>query len=74
MMPEREALSNNQIRKDKEALATIEYLGKQSLTNGDEIEPQLRKVFVGGLPHNLNHSVFKSYFLNFGDIEDCVIL
>ena len=31
-------------------------------------------MFVGGLPHNLAHNSFRNYFLNFGDIEDCVIL
>lgn len=38
------------------------------------IDAQLRKVFVGGLPHNLQLATFKNYFSNFGEIEDSVIL
>ena len=49
-------------------------LGKQSIYHGDYIDAQLRKVFVGGLPHNLGLEKFSEYFQNFGDIEDCVIL
>lgn len=40
----------------------------------EKIDAQLRKVFVGGLPHNLEEKAFRGYFLKFGDIEDCVIL
>jgi RNA recognition motif-containing protein len=29
---------------------------------------------VGGLPHNLNIEDFRSYFEQFGDLDDCVIL
>jgi len=29
---------------------------------------------VGGLPHNLALSIFNSYFVKFGEIEDIVIL
>ena len=52
----------------------ITLLGRQSLQNGDQIDAQLRKVFVGGLPHNLQTETFREYFKNFGEIEDCVIL
>lgn len=34
----------------------------------------MRKVFVGGLPHNLALEVFRDYFIKFGEIEDVVIL
>jgi len=57
-----------------EELATIYQLGQHSRTSGDQIDAQLRKVFVGGLPHNLQLNSFRSYFSKFGSIEDCVIL
>jgi RNA recognition motif-containing protein len=38
------------------------------------LDPQLRKIFVGGLPHNLSLAQFRRYFGQFGDIEDIVIL
>ena len=60
--------------KDQEELDTLQHIGKQSITSGDKIDTQLRKVFVGGLPHNLELKCFETYFSNFGDIEDCVIL
>ena len=34
----------------------------------------MRKVFVGGLPHNLALEEFRAYFSQFGDLDDCVIL
>jgi len=34
----------------------------------------LRKVFVGGLPHNLELDQFRSYFIKYGPIDDIVIL
>ena len=37
-------------------------------------EIQYRKIFVGGLPLNLDFITFREYFLKFGDMEDCVIL
>jgi len=33
-----------------------------------------RKIFVGGLPHNLAECEFRAYFSKFGELEDCVIL
>ena len=44
------------------------------MSSGDQIDAQLRKVFVGGLPHSLQLDSFRGYFHNFGQIEDCVIL
>jgi len=37
-------------------------------------EPMYRKIFVGGLPHNLAECEFRAYFSKFGELEDCVIL
>ena len=37
-------------------------------------DPQYRKIFVGGLPHNLSDDEFRQYFSSYGDIEDCAIL
>jgi len=37
-------------------------------------DPQYRKIFVGGLPHNLALCDFRAYFQQFGVLEDCVIL
>ena len=59
---------------NNEQLDMLSTLRSQSITSGDQIDVQLRKVFVGGLPHNLALACFKEYFLNFGEIEDCVIL
>ena len=73
-LPIREALSKEQLLIDEEELDTLKILGNNSLTSGDSIDAQLRKVFVGGLPHNLQLACFRLYFENFGGIEDCVIL
>ena len=43
-------------------------------SGSDKIDAQLRKVFVGGLPHNLELSQFRAYFCRFGEIDDIVIL
>lgn len=40
----------------------------------DVIPAQMRKIFVGGLPHNLDLSTFQSYFIQFGEMEDSVIM
>ena len=40
----------------------------------DLSNPQYRKIFVGGLPHNLEQSQFREYFSQFGTLEDCVIV
>jgi hypothetical protein len=45
-----------------------------NIKNSSVADSQLRKVFVGGLPHNLQLHVFKTYFKQFGTIEDIVIL
>jgi hypothetical protein len=34
----------------------------------------MRKILVGGLPHDVKIEVFRGYFETFGDIEDIVIL
>lgn len=48
---------------------------KIELANGTQKpDAQLRKVFVGGLPHNLALDIFRDYFKKFGEIEDIVIL
>lgn len=38
------------------------------------LDSQFRKIFVGGLPHNLGDDEFRKYFIQFGEIEDCAIL
>ena len=38
------------------------------------INPQYKKIFVGGLPHNLEEEHFRQYFLRFGEMDDCVIM
>ena len=37
-------------------------------------ETNIRKIFVGGLPHNLGDEEFKNYFDVYGEIEDSAIL
>ena len=59
---------------DDETLETLKRIRIQSLSNGDEIDSQLRKVFVGGLPQNLPQSIFRKYFENFGKISECEIV
>merc|ERR1719469_214146 len=39
-----------------------------------KVDLQLRKIFVGGLPHNLALHIFRNYFIKFGEIDDIVIL
>lgn len=41
---------------------------------GGDQDSQYRKIFVGGLPHNLSDEEFKAYFIQFGQIEDSAIL
>jgi RNA-binding protein Musashi len=36
--------------------------------------PRTTKIFVGGLPHNLDKEEFREYFEEFGEISDCVIM
>lgn len=40
----------------------------------DFSDVQYRKIFVGGLPHNLALKEFREYFDKYGVLEDCVIL
>ena len=37
-------------------------------------EPKSKKIFVGGLPHDLDEHEFKKYFEKFGKIDDCVVM
>ena len=52
----------------------VSYIPEKAFHPNEKIDPQLRKVFVGGLPHNLELSQFKAYFIKFGTIDDIVIL
>ena len=45
-----------------------------AIHKGDKNGIQLRKVFIGGLPHDLHLDVFRNYFRQFGTLEDSVIL
>jgi RNA-binding protein Musashi len=54
--------------------STLEKIIKLEDSNKVKIDSQLRKIFVGGLPHDVKLEVFRGYFLNFGSIEDIVIL
>lgn len=47
---------------------------EMTITTLPALDPQYRKIFVGGLPHNLTDEDFKMFFLQFGEIEDCAIL
>jgi len=40
----------------------------------NKLDSQHRKIFVGGLPQNLEIEEFRSYFAKFGLMDDCVIL
>ena len=44
---------------------------KQARESG---EPKSKKIFVGGLPHDLDEHEFKKYFEKFGKIDDCVVM
>ena len=50
---QQEVRTKEQLLMDDETLETLKRIRIQSLSNGDEIDSQLRKVFVGGLPQNL---------------------
>ena len=56
--PEREVKSQTRIIEDQEELKTFAQMAFNSLEIGEKIDAQLRKVFVGGLPHNLTHYEF----------------
>ncbi|PON33892.1 Splicing factor-like protein, partial [Parasponia andersonii] len=50
---------------------------KNNVTNGFEIadsDIQSKKIFVGGLPHDLNTGEFKAYFDNYSSVVDIVIM
>ena len=51
-----EVQSSAQTQLENDMLDTLKRLRETSLTSGDHIDAQLRKVFVGGLPHNLSHN------------------
>ena len=53
---------------------TLEKIIKLEETSKVKIDSQLRKIFVGGLPHDVKLEVFKGYFEHYGSIEDIVIL
>lgn len=55
-------------------MLTLEKIIKLEAKNKSKIDPQMRKIFVGGLPHDVKIEVFRGYFETFGDIEDIVIL
>jgi len=40
----------------------------------EKVNPKYQKIFVGGLPHNLEEEHFRQYFLQFGAMDDCVIM
>ena len=52
----------------------VSQIPEKAFSPNEKIEPQLRKVFVGGLPHNLELPQFQKYFAQFGTIDDIVIL
>ena len=63
-----------QKRKEENEKFKAMYAKKQYEPTIDLSDPQYRKIFVGGLPHNLALSNFRAYFSQFGMMEDCVIL
>ena len=52
----------------------VSHIPEKAFAPNEKIDAQLRKVFVGGLPHNLELSQFRAYFQRFGTIDDIVIL
>jgi RNA recognition motif-containing protein len=58
------------ITPESPVLDFVEDTGSMS----DELSLQLRKIFVGGLPHNLPLDIFRNYFDQFGKLDDCLIL
>ena len=70
------AMDRSQPKRDtKLEVAALEAMLKLELEKGStKIDAQLRKVFVGGLPHNLAIDIFRDYFKKFGLIDDIVIL
>ena len=53
---------------------TMEKVIKLEAESKTKIDSQLRKIFVGGLPHDVKVEVFKDHFEEYGSIEDIVIL
>lgn len=68
--------------KEKESATKYEFEDEESAEEdyyGEEQEqnyqlPRTTKIFVGGLPHNLDKEEFREYFEEFGEIADCVIM
>lgn len=52
----------------------VSHIPENAFQPNEKIDSQLRKVFAGGLPHNLDLEEFKHYFSQFGFIDDIVIL
>lgn len=52
----------------------VSHIPEKAFLPNEKIDAQLRKVFVGGLPHNLELAQFRSYFTKYGTIDDIVIL
>ena len=59
---------------DKEGEYEVRHIPEKAFDSSEKIDAQLRKVFVGGLPHNLELPTFRTYFRAFGPIDDIVIL
>lgn len=59
---------------DKTGEVEVSHIPERAFLTNERIDSQLRKVFVGGLPHNLELSEFRDYFIKFGTIDDIVIL
>ena len=59
---------------EKTGEVEVSHIPERAFLPNEKIDSQLRKVFVGGLPHNLELAQFKAYFIKFGGIDDIVIL
>lgn len=59
---------------EKTGEVEVSCIPERAFHPNEKIDAQLRKVFVGGLPHNLELAQFRSYFSKFGTIDDIVIL
>ena len=41
---------------------------------GDPADERYKKIFVGGLPRDLDIKIFKEYFEQFGELTDYVVM
>ncbi|XP_002533576.3 heterogeneous nuclear ribonucleoprotein 1 [Ricinus communis] len=53
---------------------TIDPIQSNGDENDNRIELRTKKIFVGGLPHDISNEEFKDFFSTFGTVRDAVVM